>query len=67
MEDILKVNRLDGYTSSVRSATWHPSGTLLVSVECSCWLDLFLRASEDNMHLRRENRHLEYGNSSASH
>ena len=35
VEDILKVNRLDGYTSSVRSATWHPSGTLLVSVEYS--------------------------------
>ena len=31
MEDILKVNRLEGYTSSVRSVTWHPSGNLLVS------------------------------------
>ena len=30
MEDVLKVNRLEGYTSSVRSATWHPSGSLLV-------------------------------------
>ena len=30
VEDILKVNRLEGYTSSVRSATWDPSGTLLV-------------------------------------
>jgi len=32
MEDIMKVNRLEGYTSGVRSATWHPSGTLLVSI-----------------------------------
>ena len=31
MEDILKVNRLEGYTSPVRSVTWHPSGNLLVS------------------------------------
>jgi WD40 repeat protein len=32
MEDIMKVNRLEGYTSGVRSATWHPSGILLVSI-----------------------------------
>jgi len=32
MEDIMKVNRLDGYNSGVRSATWHPSGTLLVGI-----------------------------------
>ena len=66
MEDILKVNRLDGYTSSVRSATWHPSGTLLVSVD-SWRLAILLRLSEGNMYLRRENRHLEYGIRSASH
>ena len=30
MENILKVSRLEGYTSGVRSATWHPSGSLLV-------------------------------------
>ncbi|KAF8160621.1 hypothetical protein B0H34DRAFT_344214 [Crassisporium funariophilum] len=34
MEDILKVNRLEGYTSGVRSATWHPSGTLLATCTC---------------------------------
>jgi len=28
----MKVDRLDGYTSGVRSVTWHPSGSLLVSV-----------------------------------
>ena len=32
MENILKVNRLEGYISSVRSVTWHPSGTLLVCI-----------------------------------
>lgn len=31
MEDVLNVHRLDGYTSGVRSASWDPSGTLLVS------------------------------------
>jgi hypothetical protein len=67
MENILKVNRLEGYTSSVRSATWHPTGTLLVSVEYSSQLAKLLRVTEGNMHLRRENRHLEYGNRSASH
>lgn len=30
MEDITSVDRLEGYTSGVRSATWHPDGSLLV-------------------------------------
>lgn len=30
MEDSAKSIRLEGYTSSVRSATWHPSSSLLV-------------------------------------
>ncbi|KAF8813968.1 hypothetical protein BYT27DRAFT_7131270 [Phlegmacium glaucopus] len=34
IENMLKVNRLEGYTSSVRSATWHPSGTLLATCTC---------------------------------
>jgi len=30
MEDTTKSTRLEGYTSGVRSATWHPTGSLLV-------------------------------------
>lgn len=32
MEDTMNVSRLEGYTSGVRSAAWHPSGSLLVGL-----------------------------------
>lgn len=34
MEDTSKSTRLEGYTSGVRTATWHPSGSLLVRLYC---------------------------------
>jgi len=59
MEDIMKVNRLEGYTSGVRSATWHPSGTLLVSISSREWYSFFIRLLGD-LYLRRQNFYLEY-------
>ncbi|KAF4621226.1 hypothetical protein D9613_000247 [Agrocybe pediades] len=31
LEDIMKVDRLEGYTAGIRSVTWHPSGSLLAT------------------------------------
>ena len=31
LEDTTQIQLLDGHKRSIRSATWHPSGTLLVS------------------------------------
>ena len=59
MEDIMKVNRLENYTCGVRSATWHPSGTRLVSTS-SIVLFLFFMRMLGDMYLRRQNCHLEH-------
>lgn len=59
MEDIMKVNRLEGYNSGVRSATWHPSGTFLVSIS-SRELYLFFIRMLGNMYLRWQNFYLEH-------
>ncbi|CAA7260577.1 unnamed protein product [Cyclocybe aegerita] len=46
MEDPGKSSRLEGYTSGVRSATWHPSGTLLATCTCDGKILIWKMTSE---------------------
>lgn len=60
MEDTMKVDRLEGYTSGVRSVAWHPSGSLLVcSVLCSA--GRIAHTYPGHMHMQRKDCNLEYG------
>ena len=60
MEDTMKVDRLEGYTSGVRSAAWHPSGSLLVcSVICS--IGRIAHTYSGHMHRKRKDCDMEHG------
>ena len=52
MEDTSKSTRLEGYKSGVRTATWHPSGSLLVRLFCLAVSALLIHNTLGYMYVR---------------